>query len=86
MPYITETVDIDIDVDDFLFDCSEKERNEAVKWLKINNYLTNLELELRPTNSILHENFMEVVAKIANNYYQLTNEEQELIEKISKRL
>jgi len=36
-------------------------------------------------NSLPHQMFLESVDKIVQNYYQLTNKEQELIEKIAKR-
>ena len=36
-------------------------------------------------NSLPHEMFLESVDKIVQNYYLLTNEEQELIEKIATR-
>ena len=76
-------IDVDIPVDTFLNECDDSEISEAIEWLKDNEYLKNMHIV--DSNSIPHEMFLESVDKIVTNYYQLTNEEQELIEKIAKR-
>ena len=76
-------VDVDIPVDTFLNECDDSEISEAIEWLKDNEYLKNMYIS--NSNSIPHEMFLEKVDKITQNYYRLTNEEQELIEKIAKR-
>ena len=36
-------VEVDIDVEDFLDECSETEIEEVIEWLKNNNYKINIE-------------------------------------------
>ena len=76
-------IDVNISVNDFLSECDGHEINDIINWLKRNGELSNS--NIHQTNSIPYEMFLESVDKIAQNYYQLTNEEQELIEKIAKR-
>lgn len=76
-------ISVDISVDAFLSECDSRDINDVINWLKHNNELSNS--DVWKTNSIPHEMFLETIDKIAQNYYQLTNEEQELIEKIAKR-
>ena len=76
-------IDVNISVNDFLSECDGNDINEVVDWLKRNGELSNS--DVWEANSLPHEMFLETVDKIAQNYYILTNEEQELIEKIAKR-
>ena len=76
-------IDVDISVDAFLNKCDSRDINNVINWLKRNDELSNN--DVHEANSIPHELFLEKVDKIVTNYYQLTNEEQELIEKIAKR-
>jgi len=76
-------IDVNISVNDFLSECDGHEINDIINWLKRNGELKDN--ETYQTNSISQEIFYEQLDKIYNNYYQLTNEEQTLIEKIAKR-
>ena len=76
-------ISANISVKTFLSECDSNDINDVINWLKRNGELSNS--NIHQTNSIPHEMFLETVDKIAQNYYQLTNEEQTLIEKIAKR-
>lgn len=76
-------IDVHISVNEFLSECDERERKEAIEWLERNGYLS--EQYITSTNSIPHEMFLNDMNKVITNYYLLTNEEHELIEKIAKR-
>jgi hypothetical protein len=76
-------INVEISVDTFLSECDSHEINDIINWLKRNGELSNN--DVWEANSLPHEMFLESVDKIVQNYYQLTNEEQELIEKIAKR-
>lgn len=76
-------INVDISVNTFLNECDGRDINEVINWLKRNGEISNN--NVHGANSIPHEMFLETIDKIAQNYYQLTNEEQELIEKIAKR-
>ena len=76
-------IDVHISVNEFLSECDERDRKEAIEWLERNGYLS--EQYITSTNSIPHEMFLDDMNKVITNYYLLTNEEHELIEKIEKR-
>ena len=76
-------INVEISVDTFLSECDAYEISKVINWLKRNGELSNN--DVHKANSLPHEMFLESVDKIVQNYYQLTNEEQELIEKIAKR-
>ena len=76
-------INVDISVDAFLSECDSRDINNVINWLKRKGKLSND--DVHEANSLPHEMFFETVDKIAQNYYLLTNEEQELIEKIAKR-
>ena len=85
MSYITVTADVDIDIDDFYRELSSREKQDLVEWLKEDGYLTNRDTELDEPGTALQDMFNENINKIKNSYYQLTNEEIELIEKLAKK-
>jgi hypothetical protein len=76
-------ISANISVETFLSECDSNDINDVINWLKRNGDLKDN--ETYQTNSITQEMFYEELDKIYNNYYQLTNEEQTLIEKITKR-
>ena len=76
-------INVDISVDAFLSECDGRDINDVINWLKRNGKLLNN--DVHEVNSLPHEMFLESVNKVVQNYYLLTNEEQELIEKIAKR-
>ena len=76
-------INVEVSVNDFLSECDSHDINNIINWLKRKGILSNN--DVHEVNSLPHEMFLESVDKVAQNYYLLTNEEQELIEKIAKR-
>ena len=72
---------VDIDVDDFYFECNDRERKELAEMLIEDNYAS-------PFNgtSIEDNDLSQAVVKILQFRMQLTVEEEELIKKIGNRV
>ena len=72
---------VDIDVDDFYFECNDRERKELSEMLIEDNYAS-------PFNgtSIEDNDLDQAVTKIIQFRMQLTVEEEELIKKIGNRV
>ena len=72
---------VDIDVDDFYYECSDRERKELAEMLIEDNYAS-------PFNgtSIEDNDLSQAVVKILQFRMQLTVEEEELIKKIGNRV
>jgi hypothetical protein len=85
MSYITVTADVDIDIDDFYRELSSREKQDLVEWLKEDGYLVGRIAEYDTPGTPMQDMFNENINKIKNSYYQLTNEEIELIEKLAKK-
>jgi hypothetical protein len=87
MPNFHVYTDVDIEIDEFVDDLTPLEVEELIDYLKEEGYLKNNDLKFLINNSEnLNDNmWFETCGKLLNNRLQLTNEEQEMIEKISQR-
>jgi hypothetical protein len=81
---------VDVDVDEFWTECSKREKEELIDILVEDGWVvrtspkgTTPEQTLPSLPDIL---WMEMINKISVSRLQLTREEEELIEKIYKRL
>jgi hypothetical protein len=87
MAYITQNVDVDVDieVDKFVDACNSREIKELIEYLQEQGHLGG---EI-PTNnmSISDKEWAEVISRISGRArLRLTNEEEETIRKIANRL
>jgi hypothetical protein len=73
-------VDLDIDVDEYFEEMDEDECREMASLLTKEGYI-----EADPSTGRSSWEFDEAINKIRLNYYALTNEETNLIIKLSKR-
>jgi hypothetical protein len=83
-------INIDVDLADVIEQLSSREKQKLVDALYDDGYYqTELEKELdsnvESTVSLNEQLFRIEVSKIHSNYFNLTNEEEELIMKIGKR-
>jgi len=86
MPYIESYVDVDIDVDDFLEHCSEKELKNVVEWLRDDGRLSNVESSIPDKKlTFLDKEWIDKCQKLVNIRLQLSKEEEELIKKIIEK-
>ena len=76
-----EDVDIDIDVDEFFDEMSEKDCKEMARLLRIAGYKT-IDVESRALDG---QDFQEALRKLAANYYSLSNEDIAPIMAVAKR-
>jgi hypothetical protein len=72
-------VDIDIDVDEFFDKMDDSEKREMFDLLTEDGFGTS------NIDSYTNWEFKNAIEKLSENYYQLTNEEETLIIKLSKR-
>lgn len=84
-------INLDIDLDEIIDGLSSYEKQELVDELYIDGYYqTELEKQIYTSSeydnvSLNEQLFREQLGKISSNFLSLTDEEQELILKISKR-
>jgi hypothetical protein len=90
MPSITQynveaDVEIDVDVDDFLNDCSSREIKEVIDWLRDNDELSIESVPERSKN-LMDLEWDKSINKLSLNRTQLTVAEEEFIKSIANRL
>jgi len=75
--------DLDIDVDEFLYSCNNREIDQVIEWLREEEYISNY--SKTETDSINDSIFNDAVIKIQNHQISLSREEEEFILNIAKR-
>ena len=74
--------DFDIDVDEFIDNCSSEEIEEMVKSLKERGFLNSINSEDMSVNDFF---WSQTIEKLAQNRLSLTSEEEEVINKIASQ-
>jgi thioredoxin-like negative regulator of GroEL len=79
--------DIDVEIDEFVDALRRSEIDELIDYLKEEGHLKSNDLKVLSNNGEnIHDNmWFETCRKLLNNRLQLSNEEQEIIEKIAKK-
>jgi hypothetical protein len=89
MPIFYQEVEaeVDIDVEDFIYECSDRDIEKIIKCLVEDGKLPKtLTTYTKTQNLSLSEiTWYETIEKIRSNRFLLSDEETELIEKITKR-
>lgn len=78
------TRDLDIDVDEFLDDCSSREITEAIDWLKRNDYLAG-EIANSNTRTAEDEIFADMILQIIDKRFVMTTEDELALINIVKK-
>lgn len=80
MPYFTPEVnDLNIDIDDFYFEMSSKEKQKMYEMLGKDGYASEVLI------NVPEWEFSNIISKIDSNRLLLTVEEDELLKKIASR-
>jgi hypothetical protein len=79
------TADIDISPSDYIYECSDYEIKELITELKEGGYLKGGVIDT-DDNNIIDDEWTEMINKIYKNRLLLSNEDEEIIRNISKRL
>jgi hypothetical protein len=77
--------DVEVEVDEFVDNCSKREIEELVKYLHKEGHLNEDKIPTEDMN-LLDQEWAEVLDKLSGrNRLQLSNEEEEIIKKIANR-
>jgi len=80
------TEDLDIEVDDFLDDCSSSEIQEVIQWLKDSDYLPQNVATSEAEQSYPDAEFDGALMNLVGKRFKMTQEQEELIINISKQI
>ena len=86
---VETTVDIeeyvDVDIESILDDCSEKEIEKVIKWLKEGEYLSSADIVMPSDMHYNEEMFHKNVSKLQELYLRMSVEDYTVIETILKK-
>ena len=80
------TEDLDIEVDDFLDDCSSSEIQEVIQWLKDSDYLPQNVATSEVGQSFQDAEFDGALMNLVGKRFKMTPEQEEVIINISKQI
>jgi hypothetical protein len=75
---------VDIDVDDFISNCSEREIKELITTLKDNGHLSN-DFLINEKMSFLEESFVTKMGELSTQYTRISLDDEEVLEKLFKK-
>jgi hypothetical protein len=83
--YTTVDVDVDIEIDEFVDSCSERELQMLVRYLQEVGYLdkSNIRDESKMTSNEIE--FCDKMSLLSDKFYQMTIEDSEIIEKLYEK-
>jgi Glu-tRNA(Gln) amidotransferase subunit E-like FAD-binding protein len=85
MPYFTPD-DVDVDVDDFMYQCNNREIKEVIEYLIEEGHIEPKQIVgSNASLSLIEYEFNEIIEKIQENRIRLTKEEDALLKKIADR-
>ncbi len=88
MPNITVDnvrVDVDIEVEDFVDVCSQKEMENLIKYLVDQKYLINTAIVTENQLTYDEEQFYILLEKLTNSYFTMSVEDRNVLENIAKK-
>ena len=80
------TEDIDIEVDEFLDDCSSIEIQEVIQWLKDSDYLPQNVATSESQQSFQDEEFDGALMNLVGKRFRLSTEDEKTIMAISNKV
>lgn len=80
------TLDVDIDIDEFLSNCSKKDIKYIIDCLVEDGHLDKKIIDIEKKKSVFDNDWQDSLDKLKNNRYRLTVEEENVIQKICDKL
>ena len=80
--YTTVDVDVDIEIDEFVDSCSERELQMLVRYLQKEGYLDKSNIRDESKMTSIEIEFRDKMSLLSDKFYQMTIEEAELIENL----
>ncbi len=86
MPYFESYVDVEIEVDEFLSSCNEREIREVIDKLKEDGHLSNINVPIPENEQLISDkNWNQTCQKLSEIRLQMSTEDIEVIENILKK-
>ena len=83
--YTTVDVDVDIEIDEFVDSCSERELKMLVRYLQKEGYLNKSNIRDESKMTSIEIEFCDKMSLLSDKFYQMTIEDSEIIEKLYEK-
>ena len=83
--YTTVDVDVDIEIDEFVDSCSERELQMLVRYLQKEGYLDKSNIRDESKMTSIEIEFRDKMSLLSDKFYQMTIEDAEIIEKLYEK-
>jgi hypothetical protein len=85
--YTTVDVDVDIEIDEFVDSCSERELKMLVRYLQKEGYLNKSNIRDEDVSKMTSSEieFCDKMSLLSDKFYQMTIEDSEIIEKLYEK-
>ena len=80
--YTTVDVDVDIEIDEFVDSCSERDLQMLIRYLQEEGYLDKSNIRDESKMTSIEIEFRDKMSLLSDKFYQMTIEEAELIENL----
>lgn len=84
MPTFYAEAEVDVDIHEFLSECSDKEVLEIYEELK-EKFAENPQIQTDVSRSLDGQEFFSSMFKLAHSYHSISNQDQEILMLIAKR-
>ena len=86
MPYFETYAEVQVEVDEFLSSCNEREIREVIDKLKEDGHLSNINVPIPENEQLISDkNWNQSCQKLSEIRLQMTMEDIEIIENILKK-
>ena len=91
MPTINVYTDVDVDVEEFMNECSSYEIEEVINWLdvadKLDDYVSDDDvcIQLPEVHTVNDEIYNDAIVRLMHNRLGLTIDEEEFLLKLSQK-
>jgi hypothetical protein len=75
-------ISIDVDLDDVYMAMGHRNKQAMIEWLKEDDYIKEEGRDIPPSTSSLENQFHDMLIKLSSKFYQMSNEEVEMITKL----
>jgi len=80
-------ISIDVDLDDIYREMGRYEKNRMAEWLEDDGFINKKPegYDIPPSTSSLESQFHDMLINLSSKFYQMSNEEVEMITKLYKK-
>jgi hypothetical protein len=87
MPYFSTDAELDISIDDFLYECDSQDIKDLINALIEEGHLTPKQVFNHKASGVtpLEQDYISMCNKLSDKFYQMSNEDIQVLETLYKK-